>query len=75
MPHFFSASSDEVDHIYTTFDKEWNEAFSKNGYVLLGWAEVGFVYVFTKKPIQNLSELKANENVAVGGRPDCGSRL
>ncbi|MBN2145389.1 MAG: TRAP transporter substrate-binding protein DctP [Candidatus Aureabacteria bacterium] len=55
---FLFNSIDEVDHIYDVFDKEWKEAFEKNNYVLLGWAEVGFVYLFTKKSINNLTDMK-----------------
>src|SRR3989344_2256404 len=38
-PFLFKTSA-EADHIYQAFDKEWRGAFEKNGYVLLGWAEV-----------------------------------
>ncbi len=51
--------SDEVDHVLKTFDADFNAAFQKSGYILLGWAEVGFVYFFTDKPVQNLGELKS----------------
>lgn len=55
---FLFESVEDVDYVYRSFEKEWENAFQKNGYVLLGWAEVGFVYFYTSKPIQNLSELK-----------------
>ena len=31
---------------------EFDEAFRDNGFVLLGWAEVGFVYVFSNTPVR-----------------------
>jgi TRAP-type C4-dicarboxylate transport system substrate-binding protein len=49
---------DEVDYIYEQFGDYFAENFSKNGYELLGWAEVGFVYIFTKRPVNNLDELR-----------------
>jgi TRAP-type C4-dicarboxylate transport system substrate-binding protein len=55
---FLFKKADEVDHIYTTFDAEFTKAFEDGGYVLLGWAEVGFVYVFTKTPVQTVADMK-----------------
>jgi TRAP-type C4-dicarboxylate transport system substrate-binding protein len=55
---FLFENVDEIDHVTRTFKKEWDEAFDKGGYVLLGWAEVGFVYLFTNKPVVKLTELK-----------------
>lgn len=48
----------EVDHIYGTFEEEFREAFKEGDYVLLGWAEVGFVHVFANKPVRTLAELR-----------------
>ena len=48
----------EVDHISTTFDKEFSKAFEDNGYVLLGWAEVGFVYVFTNTAVRQAADMR-----------------
>lgn len=48
----------EIDYVYSKFDQEFNNAFLDNGFVLLGWAEVGFVYVFTNTPIYKSSDLK-----------------
>src|SRR5258708_5605566 len=41
---FFFRSYDEVDHILKLYDKELKQAFEQNGFVNLGWAEVGWVY-------------------------------
>ncbi len=48
----------EADHIYQVFNEDFSKAFEDGGYVLLGWAEVGFVYVFTNTPIQKPEDLK-----------------
>jgi len=48
----------EVDFIYQKFDDIFTTSFSENGYELLGWAEVGFVYVFTKEPVSNLEDMR-----------------
>lgn len=55
---FLFENSGEVDFITDKFQKEWENAFEKNGYVLLGWAEVGFAYFFTTMPVQNLSDFR-----------------
>jgi len=55
---FLFRNTDEVDFISKTFEKDFLDAFRNNGYVFLGWAEVGFVYIFTGKPIGNLRDLK-----------------
>lgn len=48
---------EEVDHIYETFDEEFDQAFRENGYVLLGWAEVGWVYLLTNTPVRTLADM------------------
>jgi TRAP-type transport system periplasmic protein len=58
---FLVNSAQESDYLYSKFGKEFEQAFEDGGYVLLGWAEVGFVHVFTKKKIskpEDLSSLK-----------------
>lgn len=55
---FLFKNYDEIDHIYSKFDQELSNSFLDNGFVLLGWAEVGFVYVFTNTPIYKSSDLK-----------------
>lgn len=54
---FLFNNYDEVDHIYTTFADEFDKAFRDNGYVLLGWAEVGWVYVLTNTPVRTLADM------------------
>jgi TRAP-type transport system periplasmic protein len=55
---FLFNNYNEVDNIYKTFDGEFNKAFNENGFVNLGWAEVGFVYIFTNTPVRVTSDLK-----------------
>ncbi|MDI6778918.1 MAG: TRAP transporter substrate-binding protein DctP [Bacteroidota bacterium] len=55
---FLFKSYEEIDHIYKTYDKDFHSAFEEGGYVLLGWAEVGFVYVFTNTPIAKKEDMK-----------------
>lgn len=55
---FLFQNYDEVDYIYKTFDNEFAQAFEENGYVLLGWAEVGFVYIFSQSPIYGVNDAR-----------------
>src|SRR3972149_6806243 len=56
---FLFRTYDEVDFIYDQYDKEFRQAFEEGGYVLLGWAEVGFVHVFTNMPIAKPQDLRS----------------
>jgi TRAP-type C4-dicarboxylate transport system substrate-binding protein len=55
---FLVRNIDEVDMLYKEFGTEFEQAFEQGGYVLLGWAEVGFVHVFTSTPIRKTEDLK-----------------
>jgi len=47
----------EVDYLHEKFDGEFASEFEANGFVLLGWAEVGFAYVFTNTPVRKPEDL------------------
>ncbi len=49
---------EEVDHVLSKFTPEFEKKFDEKGYILLGWTEVGFVYVFSKQPLNNRKALK-----------------
>ena len=55
---FLFKTYNEIDYIYNQFDSELRESFLENGFVLLGWAEVGFVYVFTNIKINVPNDMK-----------------
>jgi len=55
---FLFRNYDEVDYINEKFYDKFAAEFEKQGYVLLGWAEVGFVYVFTNTPVYTLEDMK-----------------
>ncbi len=54
---FLFKSYDEVDHVNKTFEGEFTTAFEEGGFVNLGWAEVGFIYVFTNTPVQKPEDM------------------
>jgi TRAP-type C4-dicarboxylate transport system substrate-binding protein len=55
---FLFESVEEIDAAYREVGPELEAALDKAGYALLGWAEVGFVHIFTKQPVRNLSDLR-----------------
>lgn len=57
LPFFFN-NTDEVDYILQQFDSEFRAEFEKGGFILLGWAEVGQVYIISKTPVTKVSDLK-----------------
>ncbi len=54
-------NDEEVDYISDLLYDEFSRKFEEKGYVLLGWTEVGFVYVYGKKPIRSLVDLKGTK--------------
>lgn len=56
---FLVGSPEEADLLMTRFEPEFARLFEAQGYVLLGWAEVGLVYLFSAAPIRDLDDLRA----------------
>lgn len=55
---FLFRNHEEVDYVSGKFFDRFARGFEKKGYILLGWAEVGFVYIYTNKPVQDAGDLK-----------------
>jgi len=49
----------EADFIHQAFAQDLSAAIEKGGYVLLGWTELGWVYVFSRKPINSPEDMKS----------------
>ena len=56
---FLFKNAKEIDHIYNIFDGDFRKIFEARGYILLGWAEVGNVNIFSNSPVTKLEDLKA----------------
>ncbi len=50
IPFLFN-DYNEVRAVVDTLDSYFKEYFEKEGYVLLGWANVGFVYLYSQEPV------------------------
>jgi len=57
LPFLFN-DIEEIDYVRKQFMPDIEQGYRDNGYELLGWMEVGFVYFFSKKPIVSLDDLK-----------------
>jgi TRAP-type C4-dicarboxylate transport system substrate-binding protein len=58
LPFLFH-DTEEIDFVRRHFMPRFREGFRDNGYELLGWMEVGFVHIFSTKPINSLEEMKS----------------
>lgn len=57
LPFLFE-SPNEVDHVHEKLDPTFDKILADKGFVLLGWAEVGFIYLFTDRPVRSPEDLK-----------------
>ena len=55
---FLFQSHNEVDYLLTEMDSFFRKGFEKNGYVLLGWSEGGFVHLMSTTPVATLDDLR-----------------
>lgn len=58
MPFMFR-NLEEFDYVRDGINDQLNQVFDKGGYLNLGWVDVGFVYIFSKKAIATPEELAA----------------
>ncbi|MFQ6618967.1 MAG: TRAP transporter substrate-binding protein DctP [Fidelibacterota bacterium] len=57
LPFLFN-NTEEIDYIYNQLYERFSKAFEQKGYILLGWVEVGFVYIFTESRVNSPDDLK-----------------
>jgi TRAP-type C4-dicarboxylate transport system substrate-binding protein len=55
---FLFKSAAEIDHVYKALEEDFRKIFDSRGYVLLGWAEVGTVNVFSNLPVTKPEDLR-----------------
>ncbi len=51
----------EVDYVFGKMDDQFRKGFEKEGYVLLGWSEIGFVYLLSNVPITSVEDMKGRK--------------
>jgi len=58
LPFLFN-NIDEIDYVREKFMPDIEQGYRDNGYELIGWMEVGFIYFFSKEPIRTLDDMKS----------------
>ena len=58
LPFLFE-NTQQIDATYAGLTTYFRDKFSKKGFKLVGWAELGWVQLFTTKPVKSLEDLKA----------------
>lgn len=55
---FLFHSYEEVDHVLGRITDPLEKALEEKGYVLLGWSEIGFIYMMSKTPMSSLEAVR-----------------
>lgn len=55
---FLFRNYEEVDYILTAMDSFFKRGLEANGYILLGWSEVGFIYLMSNTPLASVSDVR-----------------
>lgn len=55
---FLIKNDEEVDYVLLKMAPYFERQFEKKGFIVLGWPEVGFAYVFSKKKIDSVESFK-----------------
>jgi TRAP-type transport system periplasmic protein len=55
---FLFRTKEEIDFIADKFFDRFAKGFEDQGYILLGWAEVGWVYIYTNQPVNTEEDMK-----------------
>ncbi len=69
VPMLYS-SYDEVDHVLSVYGPKLEAALAAKGFILLNWADAGWIRFFTKTPVRTPDELKPLKLFAWGNDTD-----
>lgn len=58
---FLFRNDDEVLDVLEKMDPVFERELQDGGFTLLGWADVGFVYLYSKEPIRTAEDLKSRK--------------
>ncbi len=68
LPMLFK-SYQEADYVKSKINADFEKQFDAKGYVLLGWAEAGFVNIMSNKPIKSKADMAGTKWWAWEGDP------
>jgi TRAP-type C4-dicarboxylate transport system substrate-binding protein len=58
---FLFQNYEEVDYALDRMNDHFRRGFEKKGYVLLGWSEIGFVYLLSNVPVTSVKDIKGTK--------------
>ena len=68
MPFLFE-DYDEIEHVLAQTQGYYRRGYAEQGYVLLGWFDIGFVYLFSQKPIAGVDDIRGLKVWRLQGEP------
>lgn len=60
---------EEVRHVRENLKEEMDRSFAKKGFIVLGWSEIGFAYLFSKVPITSVDVARKQKWWMWAGNP------
>jgi TRAP-type C4-dicarboxylate transport system substrate-binding protein len=63
------ADDNEWHHVFEKMRPAWNQQVEKRGYKVLAWADLGWVYMFVRDPIQSPADMQGSKVFAWAGDP------
>ena len=60
MPFLFDSYA-EVDYVLEKMDAFYRQGYEEKGYVLLGWADLGFVHILSQQPIAMVEDMRTQK--------------
>jgi TRAP-type C4-dicarboxylate transport system substrate-binding protein len=55
---FLFQNYEEVDHVLSKTSNRFEKILEKKGYILLGWSEIGFIYMMSNKPMSSVEDIR-----------------
>ncbi|MDH3198228.1 MAG: TRAP transporter substrate-binding protein DctP [Candidatus Krumholzibacteria bacterium] len=68
LPFLFE-DLEELDHVREALAGYFDSAFDEQGYVLLGWTDVGFIYILSQEPIHGPEDMNRQKMWVWSGDP------
>ncbi len=56
LPYLFE-NEEQIDHTFAELTDYFSERLAEKGFILLGWADVGWIYFFATKPVAEPADL------------------
>ena len=66
---FLFEDYDEIDYVLEKTYSYYDSAFADRGYVFLGWADIGFVHILSKRPVRGIDDIKGVKVWRLEGEP------